>query len=281
VTEVAEASYTANAAQVRRWNGESGQFWITHRERHLAGHQPLLPHLFGAAAISRDERVLDVGCGCGETTITAARAGGRVIGLDLSGPMLQVARHLAAQAGVKNARFVRGDAQINPLRPRCCDVVISSFGVMFFDDPAAACAGLATTLRPGGRLAFLCWQHDLQNEVFGIPLRAFGAHMSLPATADGGLFVDPRRITALLSGTGWEDVGLRPISEPAWMGSDVADVMSYIRGMPRIRSLAADLGDGALLERVLSAVAGEYAAREQPDGVWVRAAAWLVTARRG
>jgi SAM-dependent methyltransferase len=276
---MAEASHTANAAQARRWNGESGQFWITHRERHHAGHQPLLPHLFGTAAISRGERVLDVGCGCGETTITAARAGARVIGLDLSRPMLQAARHLGAQAGVQNARFVRGDAQINPLRPGSCDVVISSFGVMFFDDPAAAFAGLATTLRRGGRLAFLCWQHDLQNEVFGIPLRAFGAHMSLPATADGGLFVDPRRIAALLSGAGWADIGLRPISEPAWMGADVADVMSYVRNMPRIRGVAADLGDEALLERVLTAVAGEYAARERPDGVWVRAAAWLVTAR--
>jgi SAM-dependent methyltransferase len=276
----AEAARTANAAQVRRWNGEGGQFWIIHRERHLAGHRSLLPHLFGAAAISPGARVLDVGCGCGETTITAARAGGGVIGLDLSGPMLDVARRLAAQAGVENARFVRGDAQICPLRPGSGDVVISSFGVMFFDDPAAAFAGLASTLRRGGRLAFLCWQHDLQNEVFGIPLRAFAAYTSPAPPADGGLFVDPRRIAALLSGTGWEDIGLRPISEPAWMGSDVGDVMSYIRSMPRIRGLVADLGDEAVLERVMTAVAGEYAARAQPDGVWVRAAAWLVTARR-
>ena len=114
---MAEAARTANLAQVRRWNGEGGQFWILHRERHLAGHQSLLPHLFGAAAISPGARVLDVGCGCGETTITAARAGGGAIGLDLSGPMLEVARRLAAQAGVENARFVRGDAQICPLRP--------------------------------------------------------------------------------------------------------------------------------------------------------------------
>jgi hypothetical protein len=194
--------------------------------------------------------------------------------------MLEVARRLAAQAGVEQASFVRGDAQICPLRPGSCDVVISTFGVMFFDDPAAAFAGLATTLRRRGRLAFLCWQHDLQNEVFGIPLRAFGAYTSPPVPADGGLFVDPRRIAALLSGAGWADIGLRPISEPDWMGADVADVMSYVRNMPRIRGVAADLGDEALLERVLTAVAGEYAAREQPDGVWVRAAAWLVTARR-
>jgi SAM-dependent methyltransferase len=281
VTEVAEAVHTANAAQARRWNGESGQYWITHRERHLAEHRHLLPHLFHAAAIAADERVLDVGCGCGATTITAARAADHAIGLDISAPMLEVARRLAVQAGVANAAFVRGDAQLSPLRAGSFDVVISSFGVMFFDDPAEAFSGLAAMLRARGRLAFLCWQHDLQNEVFAIPLRAFGAYTSLPAPADGALFVDPDRITALLAGTGWRDIRLDAISEPAWMGSDVADVMRYVRGMPTIRGLVADLADEDLLERVLTAVAGEYAARHQPDGVWVRAAAWLVTARRG
>ncbi len=274
---MAATGHTANEAQARRWNGESGRYWIAHRDRHLAGHQHLVPHLFRAAAISPGERVLDVGCGCGATTIAAARAAASAVGLDLSGPMLEVARGLAAEAGVANARFVRGDAQVCPLRPGSCDVVISSFGVMFFDDPAEAFARLAATLRRGGRLAFLCWQGDLRNEVFAIPLRAFAACASVPGPANGSLFADPGRVTALLSATGWRDIRLRPVSEPAWMGSDVADVMAYIRGMSTIRGLAAGLADDEL-ERVLAAVAAEYAARERPDGVWVRAAAWLVTA---
>ncbi len=287
VTEVAEVSRAANAAQAQRWNGESGRYWITHRERHLAEHRHLIPHLFGAAKISPGERVLDVGCGCGATTITAARAagggpglGGCSIGLDLSGPMLEVARRLAAQAELTNARFVQGDAQACPLRQDSCDVMISSFGVMFFDDPAAAFARLAATLRHGGRLAFLCWQDDMHNELFAIPLHAFGTHTQLPGPTVGDLFVNPRHITDLLSQTGWKNTQIDDITEPAWVGSNVADVMTYVSGMPMIRSLAANLRDEALNDQVLAAIAEQYAELQRPDGVWVRAAAWLVTAHR-
>jgi ubiquinone/menaquinone biosynthesis C-methylase UbiE len=300
-----EAGRSANAAQVQRWNGESGRYWIAHRERHLALHGSLVRHLFGAAAISPGERVLDVGCGCGATTIMAARAaraargasgagpggrwprlgeqgtGGSAVGLDVSGPMLEVARRQAAEAGAVNAAFVQGDAQVCPLRGASCDVMISSFGVMFFEDPAAAFTSLAAALRRRGRLAFLCWQDDTLNELFGIPRRAFAAVMRPPGPVAGNLFCDPRRVTELLSGTGWEEIHIEAVSGPARMGSDVADVMSYVRGMPMIRGLAADLGDEALTGRVLTTVAGQYAARQRPDGVWVHAAAWLVTAQRG
>jgi SAM-dependent methyltransferase len=291
----------ANAAQTQRWNGESGRYWIVHRERHQAGHRQLVPHLFGAARISPGERVLDVGCGCGATTLAAASAahgpaagdtdgpapdrrepgpGGIAVGLDLSGPMLGVARRLSVQAGSANARFVQGDAESCPLRHGSFDVMISSFGVMFFENPAAAFANIGAALRPGGRLAFLCWQPDLHNELFAIPLRAFGTHAQLPGSAPGELFADSGRVAELLSRTGWTDVEISAINEPAWIGSDVPDVMSYIRGMPSIRALIADLNDAALTKQVLASIAEEYAARLGPDGVWVRAAAWLVTAHR-
>jgi hypothetical protein len=160
--------------------------------------------------------------------------------------------------------------------------VISKFGVMFFADPGAAFAALARATRAGGRLAFLCWQGDTRNEVFGIISQAVAAHVPAAANilAAPALFEDPERITDLLSGCGWVDVAVTAVTEPAWMGSDLADVMAYVRGMPRVRNLLAGLGDPGLAGPVLDTVAAQYAERQRADGVWVRAAAWLVTARR-
>jgi ubiquinone/menaquinone biosynthesis C-methylase UbiE len=274
---------SANAEQIQRWNGDGGQRWIANRERHQASHQRLLPHLFGGAAISPGDRVLDVGCGCGETTIAAAQAasGGSALGLDLSAPMLEVARQLAAAAGVANAQFEQGDAQVYPLGQHFYDVAISKFGVLFFDDSSAAFANIARAVRPGGRLSFLSWQDDEHNEVFGIPRRGFAAVTRLADRVGEDLpFRDPRRIAELLAGAGWEDVRTEAVSEPALMGTDVDDVMTYMRGMRMVRELEAEIADDAVTERALAVMAEQYAARQRSDGVWVSAGTWLVTARR-
>ena len=283
---------TPNAAQLQRWNGASGRYWLRHRKRHLAEHRRLTPHLFRAARITPGTRVLDIGCGCGDTTIAAARDAkgtekaatqgepphtGLAVGLDLSAPMLKAAQQLAEQSGTANVRFIQGDAQVCPLNPKSFDIVISHFGVMFFDKPDVAFKNIATVLRPGGRLAFLCWQDDGQNEGLAIPLREFGAHMELPDRGINDLF-DSQQIENLLKGTGWEDIQITPVKESVRVGSDVDDVMSYIRGMPSIDSLSTNLKDPAKAGKILDKIAEQYARYERPDGVWVWAAAWLVTA---
>ena len=136
------AFVAVNVEQAEDWNGASGREFIEQRERHEGVLGRLRARLLAAAAIQDGEYVLDVGCSCGETTILAARAAGsgRALGADFSRMQVAEARRLAAAAGVANARFKVADAQVHPFEAGVFDVVLSSFGVMFFDDPAAASA---------------------------------------------------------------------------------------------------------------------------------------------
>jgi ubiquinone/menaquinone biosynthesis C-methylase UbiE len=133
----------ANTDQAERWNsGDDVAHWTRNQERYDRMNEPFLELILKAAALRSGGQVLDVGCGCGGTTLAAARLiePGQAVGLDLSGPMLTLARARAESAGLGNAVFQQGDAQVYPLGPDRFDTVISRFGVMFFADPAAAFA---------------------------------------------------------------------------------------------------------------------------------------------
>jgi SAM-dependent methyltransferase len=270
-----------NEREIARWNGDGARRWLDERGRHAAVRERLIPHLLRAAAVAPGERVLDVGCGCGDTTVALARSAGpagAAVGLDVSGPLLAVARREAAAAQSDNVRFVRGDAQVHPLPRAAYDVVVSSFGVLFFEDPVAAFGNLRSTLRAGGRLAFLCWQDALENEVFAIGLRAFRECGCAPGAARDDPFADRRWIARMLTEAGFTAVRVTAVREPARLGADVADVMAYATSGTLVRDLFAAVGDDALAERIRATMIREFTARARPDGVWVQAAAYLVTA---
>ena len=277
-----------NKAQAERWNGPSGRYWIKHRDRHLAEQRDLTPHLFDAAGILQGERVLDVGCGCGDTTIKAAQAatGGAAeradtslscrarawpvpgaVGVDLSAPMLDIARQLATQSCTTNVDFIQGDAQIYPFPPNSFDIVISSFGVMFFSNPYAAFEHLATVVRPDGRLAFLCWQDDTENQVLGIPQRIFDTHLPPSGPDINKLFFHQPEIANLLNSGGWKVADIKEVNEKARVGSDVNDVMNYIRSTPSFQTRTTNFEDQALKDKILAEVEAEYVEREHSDGV--------------
>jgi len=142
----------ANAEQARAWDGDEGAYWAGNAgqfDRAVAAYHE---RFLAAAVIGCADRVLDIGCGTGQTTRDAARAAadGVALGVDLSGQMIALARRLAAGQGIANARFEQADAQIHPFPAASFDVAISRTGTMFFADPAAAFANIARALRPGG-----------------------------------------------------------------------------------------------------------------------------------
>ena len=153
-----------NAAQADYWNANAGQKWTEHQEHQDQVLRPVSDRLIAAAKPKPGERVIDVGCGCGATTIQfAERVGpaGAVLGLDVSAPMLARARERAPQD--LPITLALADATVHDVTSHAADLVVSRFGVMFFADPAKSFANLRTGLKPGGRLVFACWREAKQN----------------------------------------------------------------------------------------------------------------------
>src|SRR3954452_15079730 len=236
-----------NEEMRRFWSEEGGPTWVQHEERHDAMLAPFEELLEMAADPSPGEHVLDVGCGFGTTTVAMARAvgaDGRVMALDLSDAMLARTGERAAEAGLGNVIVRQADAQTERLPAGHFHLVVSRFGVMFFDDPAAAFANLARALVPQGRLAFVCWQALAANEWMARPLAAIDAALASdapparPSHAPGPFaFGDGERLRAILEAAGFAQITLR---------DEGADVL---------------LGGGRLDEAVEQAMSGTEARR--------------------
>ncbi len=213
-----QASTGKNAGQFEFWNSTSGEKWVANQvalDRHLSS---LTDRLFHHAAIQPGERIIDIGCGTGTTALRAAAAAGSegtVLGIDLSNPMLGLARTRAqAQGGVANLSLEIADGQSHVFDPAAFDLLQSRFGVMFFENPTAAFANLRTALRPGGRLCFVCWGPLSDNPWFAIPraaaVRQLGAPEATPPRAPGPMaFAETAYVTEILSGAGFQDVEVK------------------------------------------------------------------------
>lgn len=273
-----------NVEQAEAWNGDDGRHWVEHRERYDAMLRGFTPRLLAAADVSPGQRVLDVGCGFGETTCAAARAaaGGFTVGADLSAPLLDAARRRAEREHLHNVRFDLADVQVHPFPEAGFDVAISRFGVMFFADPAAAFTNIARAVAPGGRLAFLCWQAAADNEWIMTLGAALAAYVELPQMDGDGpgpfSLTDPERIRQLLHQSGFDQVTIDPVTEPIRLGKDVGDVLDYARDLGLVRDLLADV-DAATESKALDGIRAAVAPHQTAEGIRIGAAAWLVTAR--
>jgi SAM-dependent methyltransferase len=263
--------------------GPEGAHWVAHQQRYEQLSAGFTPALLEAAAIAPTHEVLDIGCGCGATTGHAARAAtqGHALGIDLSGPMLRQAVSDATAEGLTNVTFQRADAQVHPFAPGGFDLAISRFGVMFFADPLAA-FNIATALAPGGRLVFLCWQDLTHNDWVTVPAGAALAHVPFPdlgAADQPGPFslADPDRVTQLLTTTGYHDITTTGIEAPMRLGDDADDAVAFLSGIGVARTLL-DQVDPGIARQALTAVRDALQPYEQPDGVALTGAAWLVTA---
>jgi SAM-dependent methyltransferase len=276
------AFVAVNVEQAEDWNGASGWEFIEQRERHVRMLGRLTARLLAAAQIQDGENVLDVGCGCGDVTILAARAtgSGHALGADFSRILVAEARRLAAAAGAANARFEVADVQVHSFGTGIFDVVLSSFGVMFFDDPAAAFGNLRKALRRGGRLAFLCWRTREENPIFAFGFAGAAAILGLrepPWPSAAFSLADTGQVGALLSDAGFGGIECEKADEPMLVGRDVDDVLEYERASPTATEILAGISP-AQAAGLTRQVRDRLVAYASPGGVTMPGAAWLVTA---
>lgn len=279
-----------NAYQVADWNGQSGERWVANQARLDA-----MVAVFGQAAIeaaapATDERVLDVGCGAGASSrALAARvgAGGQVLGVDISEPLIDRARTLARQD--TPALFQVADASSAELPQGAFDILFSRFGVMFFDNPTAAFAHMRRALRPGGRVAFVCWRGAAENDWVRLPMGALMGIVPPSALPDPKApgpfsFGDRERVARILTAAGFTDIAIAPFDASVPFGEgetrdaaiDDAVKMTLEVG-PLSRALADQPDD--IRARASAAVRAAFASLPGERSVMINGAVWIVTAR--
>ena len=275
-----ETNQSANAEQIEFWNGDAGATWAKRQDRMDALLGPITDAVMKACDVGDGDDVLDVGCGCGDTTLKLAQRGATATGVDVSQPMLARARERAAAARL-DIRFVLGDAAETRFE-RTYDALFSRFGVMFFANPTAAFANLHSALRDRGRLCFVCWQPAQLNAWISVP---FGAVRPLlppqppidPRAPGPFAFAEADYVEQILTDAGFRSVAIDPLQTELTLGRDVATAIEMVCEVgPLSRSLATL--EPALRARVVDAVRAPLAANLKPSGVALGAACWIVRA---
>lgn len=269
-----------NQDQIDYWNGEAAANWVAAQARLDAMLSDITEAVLERAEVLEGERVLDVGCGCGTTSLLLAEAGADVWGIDISEPMLAEARRRAA--GTKGVRFTRADAASHSFSPEH-DLVFSRFGVMFFDDPERALANLRSALKPGARLCFVCWQTPAENPWAALAGRAVQPFLETPATpadprAPGPFaFGEADYLRGVLEGAGFTHVHLDDFRTNLHLGDDLDDALEFQRQMGPLARAMAEL-EGEAREQAMAAVREVLAPHVTPRGLSLGGACWIVSA---
>jgi SAM-dependent methyltransferase len=271
--------------QSRLWNGPSGRAWVAAQPLLDRMYRPFEALLVDAVAAASGCQVLDVGCGTGSTTLAVARllgAKGRCTGIDVSGPMIAAARVRAEQEG-SAACFVHANAQAHAFEPASFDTIMSRFGVMFFDDPIRAFANLRRAASEGGTLTFVAWRSPAENPFMTAAERAAAPLLpNLPARRPGApgqfAFADSDRVHAILDGSGWTAIAIRPLDVDCVFPE--ADLVPYLTGLGPVGSILRDADDRTRTQ-VIDAVRPAFDPYVYGADVRFTAACWMVGARAG
>ncbi|MDP3737042.1 MAG: methyltransferase domain-containing protein [Hyphomonadaceae bacterium] len=282
-----------NSEQIADWNGPLGKRWVEFQDEFDRFTQPFGEAALKAAAARPGEQVIDVGCGCGGSTLELARQvapGGKVNGIDVSQPMLELARRRAAAAKLSNVTFAETDAS-NGRLPMEQDLLFSRFGVMFFAAPVPAFEHLRRSLKDrslknGGRMAFVCWRAPRENPWAMLPLLAAREALGVvqpksdPHAPGPFAFADQTRVRAILLEANFRDVDAEPFDAAIRLGSDLKSAAETAVRTGPVSRFMREHGAGHEA-KVLEAVSRAIEPLAGKDGFSLTGATWIVTAKAG
>jgi SAM-dependent methyltransferase len=277
---------TDNSEQIAEWNGAMGERWVALREETNRIVLPFGNAALKAAAPRPGERVIDVGCGCGDTSLDLARMvgpTGSVLGIDVSQPMLEVARSRGADAKYAQLAFRDGDASEAEL-PANIDLLFSRFGVMFFSQPSPAFSHLRKSLRAGGRYVFVCWRTPRDNPWAMTPLSAARAAMGItPPPSDPNApgpfaFADEQRLRPILSDAGFGAIDVQRFDAAIALGATPRAAAERVIQVGPVSRLVRDSG-AEHRPMILGAVERALAPLASAGGeVSLSGSTWIVSA---
>jgi SAM-dependent methyltransferase len=238
-----------------------------------------------ALDVRRRDRVLDIGCGAGQTTrdVALIATDGHVLGIDTAEEGLRHARRLTLAAELRNVDYVCGDAAQHPCPAASVDVAISRFGTMFFADPVSAFTSIRYALRPGGRLVMMVWQAAHRNAwAVAIHRALVGDETALPEPSGSSAFSlgDANTVESILRATAFVEVAFEEVREPVYYGPDVESAVGFVSRFSNVTA-AVESQPAVERERVLGRLRAVIAEHRTPDGVWFDSRAWIITARCG
>ncbi len=275
-----------NGEQIEYWSGEAGDRWVAAREALDPALEPFGLAAMDAAGAGPGERAIDIGCGCGATTLELARRTGpmgSVLGIDVSTSMLRWASGRAAAAGRQNTVFVNADASTYRFEEKAADLAYSRFGVMFFANPVEAFANVRSGLRRGARLGFVCWRALERNVWVSLPRDIALRHVPPPEPRDPFApgpfaFADPDRVGRILDDAGFSGIDVAAHDAAMRQSGSLDEAVGFlVRFGPASRLIAGadETVKRAVEDEVRRAVAGLH----DGGGVELDAAMWIVTAR--
>ena len=273
----------AETGQAALWNGTSGHAWVAAQRVLDAMFKPLQDGLVDAVSVVGAGQVLDVGCGAGSTTLAVARllgSNGRCVGVDISEPLIAAARARAARESTP-ARFIRADALWHPFEPASFDMIISRFGVMFFDDSVGAFANLRHAARDGARLQFVAWRSAEENPFMTTAERAAAAVLpNVPARRpdEPGQFAfgDEGRVHRILEESGWADTDIQPLDVACVLPE--SELVGYLTRMGPLGRVLRDVDEQTRIQLV-ETVRAAFDPYVHGAEARFTAACWMVSAR--